>query len=160
MGDAMSSIAAVLFAANIAACSPETDAEAAFQAIEKANATAQAAVAEGDFETYTSLFTEDAWSMPPNSPVSKGREEIFDAFTQMTQFGTMQFNLEALDVHVCGTSAVERGAFTLDFTPTVEGSPIPAFHDEGHYLVHWVEQDGEWLIRTDAPVSTVPIPMP
>ncbi len=156
----MSSFFAIILAANIAGCTPDTDAEAAFLAIEEANAIAQASVASGDLETYTSLFTEDAWSMPPNSPVSEGREEILAAFSQMTQFGTVQFNLEALDVHVCGTSAVERGAFTLDFTPFSESSPIPAFHDEGHYLVHWVEEDGKWLIRTDAPVSTVPIPMP
>ena len=156
----MSSLLAVILAANIAGCTPDTDAESAFHAIEAANAIAQAAVAEGDLETYVSLFTEDAWSMPPNSPISEGREEIFNAFSQMTQFGTVQFNLKAVDVHVCGTTAVERGAFTLDFTPFEDTSPIPAFHDEGHYLVHWVEEDGNWLIRTDAPVSTVPIPMP
>ncbi|MAP93862.1 MAG: hypothetical protein CMK07_02830 [Ponticaulis sp.] len=156
----MSTFAAIMLAANIAGCTPETDAETAFHAIEAANATAQTAVAENDLETYTSLFTEDAWSMPPNSPVSKGRQEIFDAFSQMTGLGKVQFKLEALDVHVCGTSAVERGAFTLDFTPFAEDSPVPAFHDEGHYLVHWVQEDGTWLIRTDAPVSTLPLPMP
>ncbi|MAK63085.1 MAG: hypothetical protein CMK09_19115 [Ponticaulis sp.] len=156
----MSSMIAVIMAANIAGCSPSTDAEAAFHAIEETNAKAMAAVAEGDIETYASLFTEDAWSMPPNSPVSKGRQEILDAFTQMTQFGAVQFNLTALDVSVCGPSAVERGAFTLDFTPFEDTSPIPAFHDEGHYLVHWVEEGGKWLIRTDAPVSTIPLPLP
>ena len=153
----MSLLATLIMAANVAGCTPETDAQAAFEAIEAANATAMESLAAGDVDTYVSLFAEDAWSMPPNSPVSKGPEEIRASFTEMTKFGEVAFDLEALDVSVCGSSAVERGAFTLDFMP-YEGSPIPAFHDEGHYLVHWVERDGKWLIRTDAPVSTMGLP--
>lgn len=145
---------------NLTSFSGDTDVEAVLHAIEAVNAKAMASVAAGDIETYASLFTDDAWSMPPNSPVSKGRQAIFEAFTQMTQFGKMQFDLRALDISVSGPMAVERGAFTLDFTPFNESSPIPAFHDEGHYLVHWVKQDGQWMIRSDAPVSTLPMPSP
>ncbi len=144
--------------ANLTSYLPDTDAEAVYRTIEATNAKAMASLAAGDIETYCSLFTEDAWSMPPNSPASKGRAEIFEAFSQMAQFGKVQFDLKALDVAVCGPMAVERGAFTLDYTPFDDSSPIPGFHDEGHYLAHWVEQDGKWMIRSDAPVSTLPLP--
>jgi hypothetical protein len=32
--------------------------------------------------------------------------------------------------------------------------------DEGNYLVLWEKIDGDWKILWDAPVSTVPMPMP
>lgn len=148
--------------ANLTEYLPDADATVdvmeVYHAIEAANAKAMASLATGDVETYASLFTEDAWSMPPNSPVSKGRAAIFEAFTNMVQFGKIEFDLKALDIAVCGSMAVERGAFTLDFTPFADDSPIPGFHDEGHYLVHWVKQEGQWMIRSDAPVSKLPVP--
>ena len=130
----------------------QTDLAAAETAIEAANETAMSALAAGDIDTYVSLFT--VWSMPPNSPLNEGMMP-FAPISPVDALGDAQFELETIELSVCGPSAVERGAFKLTFTPERDTSPIPAFYDEGHYLVHWVLVDGTWLIRSDAPVSTM-----
>ena len=151
----MSVLSALLMSSVLAGCGAETDLAAAETAIEAANETAMSALAAGDIDTYVSLFTEDAWSMPPNSPLNEGHDAIRAYFGPLTALGDTQFELETIELSVCGPSAVERGAFKLTFTPERDTSPIPAFYDEGHYLVHWVLVDGTWLIRSDAPVSTM-----
>ena len=46
------------------------------QVIEQANAKAIRWYAEGDVESLISLFAEDCWQMPPNTPALVGRNAI------------------------------------------------------------------------------------
>lgn len=126
--------------------------------IDEHNAKLKVWYATGEIDSVASVFAEDAWQMPPNGPPLVGRDAIRDFWSQAVQWGRWDFTLEARDVSVSGPMAVERGAYVLGFTPGPD-SPLPAFEDRGNYLVHWqLEEDGEWRIVADAPVSELPPP--
>lgn len=128
------------------------------ETIERHNANLVRWYAAGDIDSVVSVFAEDAWQMPPNSPPLIGREAIREYWRQVVQWGQWTFELEAQDVQVSGAMAVERGKYVLEFTAGPKAPPgMASFEDRGNYLVHWrQESDGEWRIVADAPVSEVP----
>lgn len=130
--------------------------------IDRHNANLERWYAAGEIDSVASVFAEDAWQMPPNSPPLVGREAIRQFWSQAVQWGRWDFTLEAQDVAVSGPMAVERGSYDLGFTPGPDAPPgMPGFEDSGNYLVHWrLEEDGEWRIVADAPVSERPMPSP
>lgn len=142
-------------------CATPEETAAVTEKIEAANAEAVAALEAGDHAAYAGHFAEDAWQMPPNMPVLKGREAIAGFWEEANAMAEQQFELTTLDVSVCGPHAVERGAYTFTMTPR-EGAPegMPTVKDSGHYLVHWKKIGEDWLIYSDAPVSTGPAAMP
>lgn len=126
--------------------------------VEKHNEDLERWYAEGRIDSVAPVFAEDAWQMPPNSPPLIGREAIREFWSQAVEWGQWDFTLETRDVAVSGPMAVERGAYVLAFSPGPNAPPgMDAFEDRGNYLVHWrLEDDGEWRIVADAPVSEVP----
>ncbi len=135
-------------------CGSEAHAAAAREAVETANAEALAALEDGDIAGYTEHFTEDAVQYPPGTPPYEGRAAIAAGWAQAVAAGEWEVSLDVLDLDVCGPLAMERGAYTLRFTPA-EGIGAPGFSDEGHYLAKWrLGEDGVWRIAADAPVST------
>jgi ketosteroid isomerase-like protein len=152
----LTTIAAVLAAAP---CASVEETAAVKAKIDAANATAQASLAAGDYAAYAAHFTEDAWQMPPNSPVSRGRAAIEAFWTETGALFAYDLRLEALEVTLCGPHAVERGAYTFTLTPQPDGPEgLPTLEDRGHYLVHWKKVGEQWLIYSDAPVSSMPLP--
>jgi ketosteroid isomerase-like protein len=67
-----------LFAAFLSACAsvPSQDASEVRRIIDRHNADAVRWYASGDVDSIASMFAEDAWQMPPNSPPLVGREAI------------------------------------------------------------------------------------
>ena len=126
--------------------------------IARRNAEAVRCYALGDIDSLVSLFTEDAWQMPPNSPPLIGRQSIYAFWREAVQWGTWQFTLDTQDIAVSGSLAVERGKYVLQFTAGAGAPPgMTSFEDRGNYLAHWREDvDGEWRIAADAPVSELP----
>lgn len=156
--------ALLLLCLALSACAamPAQDPKEVRSIIERHNSEAVRWYASGDADSLASLFAEEAWQMPPNSPPLIGRDAIRQFWRQAVTFGKWQFSLQTQDVSVSGPIAIERGKYVLKFVAGPGAPPgLASFEDRGNYLVHWRrESDGEWRAVGDAPVSEVPHPGP
>jgi ketosteroid isomerase-like protein len=130
--------------------------------IERHNSDAARWYASGEIDSIASMFAEDAWQMPPNSPALVGREAIRQFWSQAVKWGRWEFSLQTQDVSVSGPIAIERGKYLLKFVAGPGAPPgMASFQDRGNYLVHWRrDRDGEWRAVSDAPVSEMPMTGP
>ena len=128
--------------------------------IERHNARAVQCYALGDVDTLVSLFSVDAWQMPQNNPPLVGRGAIREFWRAAFKWGRWEFTLVTQTVEVSDPIAVERGKYSLAFTPGPDAPPgVTGFQDRGSYLAHWRhDADGEWRVVADAPVSELPLP--
>ena len=136
--------------------------EAAFRTIADSLAVEFAShLNQGHSDIVAQYYTEDATIMPPNMPAATGRDgakTVFDAFAAMKA----QLTLKPTAVSVNGPMAVERGTYSVTFTPPGATAPMT---DTGKYLVHWKQVDGKWLLaediwNSDLPVTPAPAPKP
>lgn len=128
------------------------------QVIEGKNAIAERWYRVGQIDSLATMFAEDVWQMPPNSPPLVGREALRGFWSQAVRWGEWTFDLQVQDVVASGPIAVERGRYTLSFAAGREAPPeMASFEDRGHYVALWRrDPDGEWRIVWDAPVSELP----
>jgi ketosteroid isomerase-like protein len=107
---------------------------------------------QGHGDVVAGMYTEQAHVMPPNLPAAVGREAIKAAFAP---FFTMkpELKLTADAVVANGPIAIERGTYSLVYTPTGAAAPLT---DTGKYLVHWHMVDGKWMIADDIWNSDLP----
>jgi ketosteroid isomerase-like protein len=140
------------------ASAPSQDASDVRSIIERHNSNAERWYASGEIDSIASLFAEDAWQMPPNSPPLIGREAIRLFWREAVKWGKWEFSLQTQDVSVSGRIAIERGKYLLKFVAGPGAPPgMTSFADRGNYLVHWRrELNGEWRVVGDAPVSEIP----
>ena len=134
------------------------DPAAVRQTIEANNAKAARWYSSGQVDSLANLFATDVWQLPPNMPPVVSRDSLRAFWTTAIRWGRWEFSLQTQDVVTSGSIAVERGHYTLRFTPAAQ-SPIPASEDKGNYVVLWRhESDGQWRAVWDAPVSELPPP--
>lgn len=110
----------------------------------------------GHADVVATYYTEQAHVMAPNQPAAVGRDAIKTAFAA---YFPMKPELRLMPdaVSANGPVAVERGTYSLTFTPPGAKAPVT---DTGKYLVHWHQVDGKWLIVDDIWNSDLPpIPM-
>ena len=137
-----------------------TDVAAARASIDSVNAKVEGWYAANQPDSVASLFARDAWLMPPNDAAVVGQDSIRGFWRNMLRMGKWAFDLRAEDVIASDSVRVERGQYTVKFTPNAN-APIPAFDDRGNYVTVWRRQsDGQWRIGWDAAVSSVPLQPP
>lgn len=146
---------ALLFCAVLAGCRhrPAPEQQAVRQTIEAYNASLARWFLAGRADSLATVFAEDVWQLPPNMAPVVGRDSVRAFWRNAFKWGRWEFARQTEDVVTSGAIAVERGRYTLRFTPDGVG-PIPGFQDRGNYLVLWrQDRDGRWRAVWDAPVS-------
>ena len=147
--------------AALAACRAKTqpDMVVTKSAIDSLNTRIEGWYRARQADSLASVFAQDAWLMPPNSPPVVGRDSILAFWTNFLRMGTIEFDLRADDLIALDTVIAERGQFSLKFTAG-PNSVIPTFEDRGSYLTLWRrESDGKLRIVWDAAVSSQPLPV-
>lgn len=115
----------------------------------------------GHFDTVASYYTADAFVMAPNGPAAVGRAAILAMFEGMGQAGTFALTLQTDQVVANGPLAVERGRYTLTYTPSANApAGMVAVADTGKLLVQWQRTDAGWRMASDIWNSDIPVPPP
>ena len=128
--------------------------------IDSLNASVAAAINAGQADSAAQYFATDVWQMPPNMAPLVGRDSLRSFWRNALATGKWEFDFKSDDVLHSDSLAVERGHFTLKVTAGPKAQ-YPSFEDHGNYVVAWRrDSDGHWRAVWDAPVSTVPMPMP
>jgi ketosteroid isomerase-like protein len=152
----------IVVAAAAFACRPanRTDPAAVRHVIDSLNAKVEVWYDTGQADSIAAVFALDAIQMPPNMAPLVGRDSVRAFWTNNLKTGKWHFDLSTDEVVVSDSLAVERGRYTLKVVAGPQAR-YPSFDDQGNYLALWRrESDGNWRIVWDAPVSTVPMPMP
>jgi uncharacterized protein (TIGR02246 family) len=110
-----------------------------------------------DTAKVTSLYTDDAVLMPPNSPMAKGHAAIEGVWKGLIDQGARNIVLAPIGVAASGDMAYEAGTYTFMMNGP-GGSPAS---DKGKYLMTAHRgADGKWLITYDIFNSDLPCPAP
>ena len=142
------------------ACQPADTSAAAKQAIDAANAQWPRLTSTGHADSIAEFYAADATIMPPNMATMHGKAAIKAFFATMnTMDPKPTLTLRAEAVHGAGGMAVERGRWNWSYPA---GATLPAgmpAADSGKYVVHWMQQNGKWLMVEDIWNSDTPMPM-
>ncbi len=111
--------------------------------IEKLNDTWTAAFNNGDAAAVAGLYTEDAYVLPPGSPMVKGRAAI-EAFWRQAAQQMGDAKLTTLDVLPLGRSAAREIG-----TVTLRTKSQPPQEVVGKYVVVWRKVGRDWKLATD-----------
>ena len=112
-------------------------------AIEKLNENFTAALDKGDAAIIAEMYAEDAFLLPANSPMVRGRSAI-KSFWQKAGESIGNMKLVTVDVKPLGENASrEVGTFSL----RTKGSQPQEV--TGKYVVIWQKTDGGWKLATD-----------
>lgn len=137
-----------------AACRP---AENPQQAEQQAAAFKQAAAtAERNYERFTNegkadslvmLYTENGRTLPPNMAAENGRDAIKSGEEQNQAVYDFKLKINSENASVSGPLAVESGTYHVDGTPKKTAPKgTPAINEDGKYVAHWHNVNGQWLI--------------
>lgn len=126
--------------------------------IEAHNKTVESLYASGKVDELGQHFSRDVWQMPPNSAPLAGRDALVGFWSEAVAWGRWSFELDTQDVIASPPLAVERGKYRLSFEAGPNAPPeMSSFEDYGNYVVVWQQEDDNWRILWDAPVSEVPL---
>lgn len=99
------------------------------------------ALNEGDHESFSSFFAEDATMKLTGTEPFSGREAIAEAHKPMTENG-MQLEIESDEIFYSEDYATETGSYKIF---TADGQEV----DYGNYMTLWKNTDGTWQIYRD-----------
>ncbi len=99
---------------------------------------------EGDWNSFSKLFSDDVLAMPPGSPPVVGREGLLDMFAGVR---ILEFESELLQV--TGYENIAYGNGEHSWTMLSEGADEPV-SESGKWMAIWKKQsNGQWLIAVD-----------
>ncbi len=105
----------------------------------------ESAIETADLELLNSLFAEDAWMLPPNHPVLKGREAILRYYTGMLSVGQYEMKFEVEDLEEFGDHAIEISNWVM----TVKTADSINHVAQGKSMVLWRNNGAGWQIARD-----------
>jgi ketosteroid isomerase-like protein len=129
------------------ACQTADTSASAKQAIDAANAQWARLTSTGHADSIAEFFTADAIIMPPNMATMKGKDAIrtfFATLNTMDPKPTLTVRADA--VHGAGAMAMERGRWHWVYPAGATLPPGMPGVDSGKYVVHWMQQNGKWLM--------------
>jgi uncharacterized protein (TIGR02246 family) len=108
----------------------------------------------GNAQGVTSLHTEDAVVMPPNSSFRIGKKEIEKGIAAEIDMGAGNLKFIQTDLIVNYDIAYETGTYSMEIIPENQDK----VKDFGKYVVIWEKQDdGKWLIKKDIWNTSIPL---
>jgi ketosteroid isomerase-like protein len=122
-------------------------------AITEARAAFVSALVDGDAETASAVYADDARLFAPSTEPIRGRAEIEGFWRAGLEAGISDVKLEALELERADRLAYEIGRYSLCLRPATGETVV----DRGRYvLVHAREADGSWrraveMFNPDAP---------
>ena len=123
--------------------------------IEKSNAKFTEYVRKGDTSGLATLYTENAYLMPTNSPPIVGRENIREFWGAAAQtMGVKDAALTTVELIGEGNTVTEYGEYKLMVEP--EGQE--AGEDVGKYVVLWKKTPEGWKLHWDIFNTNLPAP--
>jgi ketosteroid isomerase-like protein len=166
----------VVTALALAACRPQEtpqqaqarmqqESEAFHQSVLALERRYEAATAAAQADSITALFTEEGREMPPDMPAVVGRAAIkqYEGGNMAAVRGTLAIKSEATSAS--GPLGVDRGTYRFDgkAQPGAPAGTPPTVHDEGKYLAHFQNVNGQWLLADliwnhDQPMMMPPAP--
>lgn len=152
--------ALALAACKPAATPPPADNSAAAKAgIDAINANWSRLTSTGHADSLADFYTADAVIMPPNMATVHGRDSIRAFFATLNSVKpTLVLQAQAVWGGAAGATEMGRWTWTWPAGTTPPPGMLPV--DSGKYMVHWVQQDGKWLMAHDIWNSDLPAPMP
>ncbi len=126
---------------------PETDSNRVRKEIEARGAEFIRHYEAKAVDEVAEIFAEDAHLMPPGMPAVVGRDAIREHIEQGMKLGTWHQRISTDLVVARDSLAVERGSFTISFSPDSSSPSIMTpFKQSGKYLIHWRLEGGVWRI--------------
>jgi uncharacterized protein (TIGR02246 family) len=111
--------------------------------IEGLNQRFTAAFSKGEFGAVATMYTEDAYLLPPGAEMIKGRAGIQSFWTKASE-GIGDIELTTVDVKPLGADAArEVGTFKLKTKGQEPREMI------GKYVVVWQRVGSDWKLATD-----------
>jgi uncharacterized protein (TIGR02246 family) len=120
---------------------------------------AEASVA-GDAEGMAAVYTHDAIEMPPNRPVTVGKDAIRAGYVAGLETGATSTEFTVTSVEIDGVDglAFDRGTWT--WSGTAPGTTA-TLTDTGQYIsIVRQQEDGSWLWSATIWNSDTPLPQP
>ena len=111
----------------------------------------------GNFDSWISLWDNDAVQMPPDTPPVKGKEKIIEDSKSVFDQMILEVTIKSIDeVKVSGDLGITRCTYTTAVSPKTGGEKI-IVEPDGKDLAVWKRQsDGSWKILYDCFNSNVP----
>lgn len=142
-------------------CRPADTSASAKQAIDAANAQWARLTSTGHADSLAEFYASDAVVMPPNMATLKGKDAIKAFFARLnTADPKPTLTLRAEAVHGAGGMAMERGRWNWTYPAGAKLPPGMPAADSGKYIVHWMLENGKWVMVDDIWNSDTPLPMP
>jgi len=109
--------------------------------IEAFNRAFEDAERKRDTGRLATLYTADAFVMPPDAPLVKGRESIKQLWgSAIDQLDVKEVRLNTVDLETAGDTAHEVGEAVLT---------LPSGSATFKYVVVWKKVEGQWRLHRD-----------